>query len=210
MAKPFSDHSYFLSRTNPIATVDQRDLEALAIRVSQMPTVQKAKEQMATRWKTMAGRDMTPEALARFDELVEEFAFNYTLKAVNSDPNYPKVLGHLYGPPHEWFGMKVPGSRGSGGDGPDQNYTIIPVDGRARYVLHGQRLDGALGDVPFTLTGNLSLSMTLGSLPWQDVKFNPGDTFDITLDPEPANGRPNHIQTTLDARWVFIRDCRAD
>lgn len=201
---------YFLSATNPTATADQRDLEALALRVIDMPVVQHAKSQMAQRWKTIVGRDITAEALMRYDELVEEFAFNYVLKAVNSDANYPKVLNHNYGPPHQWFGMKVPGSRGGGGDGPDQNYVIIPIDSQAHYELHGQRLDPTLGDVPFTLTGNFSLSMTLGSLDWQDVKFNADDSFIITLDPEPANGRPNHIQTKLEARWLFIRDCRSD
>ena len=92
---------HFLSKTNPIATVDQRDLEALALRIFQMPIVLKAKSRPADHWKTIVGRNITTEALARFDELVEEWAFNYTLKAVNSDANYPKVLGHLYGPPHE-------------------------------------------------------------------------------------------------------------
>jgi len=50
----------------------------------------------------------------------------------------------------------------------------------------------------------------LNSLDWQDVKINPDGTFIVTLDPMPANGRSNHIQTKLEARWLFIRDCRAD
>jgi hypothetical protein len=215
MTNPAPPHAialdgHFLSATNPIANVEQRDLEAIAIRILQMPVAQQGKAQVAQRWKTLVGRDMTSEALSRFDELVEEFAFNYVLKAVNSDANYPKVLGHLYGPPHEWFGMSVPGSRGSGGDGPDQNYSIIPIDGYARFELHARRLDATLADVPFTLTGNSSLTMTLGSLDWQDVRFNPDDRFVITLDPQPANGRSNHIQTKLESRYLFIRDCRAD
>jgi hypothetical protein len=209
MTELLRDRAFFLSGVNPIANSDQRELEALAIRIFELPSVKAAKVQMGGRWKTLMG-EISAEALSRFDELVEEFAFNYVLKAVNSDSNYPRILGHLYGPPHEWFGMKVPGSRGSGGDGPDQNYTIIPVDGRSRFELQGQRLDPRIGDVPFTLTGNLSLTMTLGSLPWHEVKFGADGGFVITLDPEPGNGRPNHVQTHIDARWLFIRDCRAD
>ena len=201
---------HFLSKTNPLATVDQRDLEALALRIFQMPIVLKAKSRAADHWKTIVGRNITTEALARFDELVEEWAFNYTLKAVNSDANYPKVLGHLYGPPHEWFGMKVPGSRASGGDGPDNHYRIIPIDANARYEIHGRRFDPAPADVPFSLTGNMSLTMTLGILEWQDVQVNPDGTFVITVDPKPANGRKNHIQTKPGALYIFIRDCRAD
>jgi hypothetical protein len=42
------------------------------------------------------------------------------------------------------------------------------------------------------------------------MQVKPDGSFVITLDPEPANGRPNHIQTALEARWLFIRDCRSD
>lgn len=206
----FNHDGYFLSKTNPTATVDQRDLEQLAIQVLQMPFVQQSKAQMAQRWTTIVGTDITAEARQRFDELVEEFAFNYVLKAVNSDANYPRVLGHLYGPPHRWFEHAIPGSRGSGGDGPDQNYTLVPVDCHARYELRGVRVDPRIADVPFTLTGNPSLTMTLGSLDWQDVVFDANDGFVVTLDPKPADGRPNHIQTRPEARWLFIRDCRSD
>lgn len=202
-------NDFFLSKTNPMATVDQRDMEALAIRILAIPEVQQAKEIAGKRWRTIAGARITSEAEARFDELVDEWAFNYILRAVNSDPNFPKVLGNLYSPPHEWFGMKVPGSRASGGDGPDQNYLIIPVDGSAKYELIGRRFD-QLGDVPIALAGNLTMTITLNGLNWQDIKFNPDDTFVITLDPEPANGRSNHIQTDIDAHWLFIRDCRTD
>lgn len=201
---------YFLAAGNSTATVDQRDLEALAIQVFRQPPVQLAKEEAGRRWKRLAALDITPEATASLDELAEEYSFNYVLRAVNSDANYPRVLGHLYGPPHEWFGMKVPGSRGSGGDGPDSHYTLIPIDSHARFELTCRRFDPAPADVPFTLTGNLSLSMTLGSLAWDDVQFDPDGTFAITLDPQPANGRPNHIQTKPDTRYLFIRDCRAD
>ena len=202
-------NDFFLSRTNPMATVDQRDMEALAIDLLAMPEVQRAKESASQRWRTIVGARMTAEAEALFDSFIDEWAYNYAMKAVNSDPNYPKVLGNLYSPPHEWFGMQVPGSRASGGDGTDQNYILIPIDGSGKYELIGRRFDN-LGDVPFALMGSLAPTITLNALNWQDVKINSDDTFVITLDPEPANGRPNHIQTDIDARWLFIRDCRND
>lgn len=201
---------YFLSPINPTATADQRDLEALCVRVAQMAEVQDGTKRMAQRWRTIAGRDITAEAETRFDELVEEFAFNYIMKAANSDPNHPRIMHHLYGPPHEWFGLKVPGSRGSGGDGPDQSYCFFPVDGRSRFELQGRVLDPQIGDVPFILAGNLSLTMTLGRLGWNEVDIGEDGSFVITLDPLPANGRRNHIRLPLESRYVFIRDCRAD
>jgi hypothetical protein len=202
---------HFLSKTNPIATVDQRDVEALTMRIAQSPVVQKAKAQAAQRWKVLVGRDVSAEAWSHFDDLMQEYVFSYTLKAVNSDANYPKVVGHLYGPPHEWFGMKVPGSRtGGGSDNPDNNYTFVPIDGQARFEIHGQRFDPAPSDVPIQLTSNIAFSTTLGNLQWDEVQFNADGSFVITLDPLSASGRSNHIQTTLDTRYLFMRDCRSD
>jgi hypothetical protein len=119
-------------------------------------------------------------------------------------------LGNLWAPAHEWFGIKVPGTRASGGDTPDNHYRIVPVDGRARYEVRGKRFGAGTGDAAFSLTGSLALGSTLGGLDWRSVQFDNEGNFVITLDHEPANGRPNHIQTTLDARFIFIRDCRAD
>ena len=204
------ESTHFLSARNPTATIDQRELESMAMRVLQMPEVQKSKQQAALRWKTIVGRDGTPEAWGRFDELIEDWAFNYALRAVNSDPNFPKVLGHFFSAPHEWFGLQVPGSNGSGGVGPDQHYSLMPVDGYASYELSGRQVDPSLAYVVMTLTGNNSLSMTLASLEMHDVQLNSNGTFVITLDPEPANGRRNHIQTNIDTRYLFIRDCRSD
>lgn len=211
MRADWDTDGFFLSRTNPTATADQRDLEALAIEIMDMPVVRKARENLALRWKTIVGKEGTPETWARFNaEMLEECAFGAVLKAVNSDPNYPKVLGHIYGPPHEWFGMRVPGSRSGGGDGPDQHYSIIPIDAHGRYELHGQRFEPGVTDVPFSLVADVSMNMTLTSLDWQDVRIEPDGSFVIALDPQPDDGRPNHIQTKLESRYLFIRDCRAD
>jgi hypothetical protein len=116
--------NYFLSAENASATADQRDIEALALKVYDMPAVQKAKAMAAMRWKAAMSSEVPADGWSRFDAFMEEWNFNHVLKAVNSDANYPKVLGHLFGPAHEWFGMKVPGSRAGGGDSPDNNYVI--------------------------------------------------------------------------------------
>jgi hypothetical protein len=201
---------HFLSATNPLATAEQRDLEARAIRILETETVRTGKQAMAQRWRTIAGKQVPDEAWTTFDELVDEFAFNYVLKAVNGDPNHPRVLGMIYCPPHEWFGMKVPGSRGSGGDGPDQHYAFFPVDGYARYRVTGRRFEPGAADVPVNLVGNPSFTMTLGILDMLGVPIGPDGTFEFTVGPEPADGRPDHLQTPPGSLYVFTRDCRAD
>ena len=205
------DAAFFLSPTNPTATVDQRDLEALALEVVKSPTIVNAQAQATARFKIMGGSDIPAEALEGIDEKMAEWAFHYVVLALNSDSNYPKVLGHGYGPPHDWFGTKVPGCRGLGtGENPDNHYSFVPVDGHSRFVLHGKVSDPRIADCPMFITSNLSQSMNVAWLDWRDVVIADDGTFVITIDPEPANGRPNHLQTTLDAKYLFIRDGRRD
>ncbi len=201
---------YFLCAANPIATTDQRDLEARAMRIVAMPAVVQGRQQAESRWRTIVGQDMNCERLSRFDELMTEYAFNYVLLAVNGDANYPRSLGLLFAPPHDWFGLRVSGSRGGGGDGPDTHYSFIPIDFGAHYELTGQRLEPAAADVSYTLTGNSAFTMTLNTLEGRDVLFDGNGRFTIHLGPEPHEGRKNYIQTKPHSRYLFIRDARAD
>ena len=196
---------------NPLATAEQRDGEALAMHALASPVVTQARELVAMRWKTLAGRGAPQEAWGpRFDELVEEFAFNYCLKAAAGDPNHPVVLGMHYGPPHRWFGVDVPGSRGSGGDGPDQHYVLVPITYGAQYEIEGRRFDPVPASIPLTIVGNPSLTMTLGSLDLLQVKVADDGHYRLTVGPEPANGDPNHIQAPPGSMYLFNRECRSD
>lgn len=202
---------YPTAPSNPLATTEQREGEELAMRALASETVQQARELVAMRWKTLAGRDAPAEAWGpRFDELIEEFAFNYCLKAAAGDANYPIVLGMSYCPPHEWFGNSVPGSRGSGGDGPDQHYVLIPVAYGGHYEILGRRYDPVPANIPLTVLGNPSLTMTLGSLDLLDIDVAADGTYRLTAGPEPANGNPNHIQVGPGALYLFNRECRSD
>lgn len=199
---------FFLSATNPVATSDQRDLEALALRAFASPQVQKAKDAAKFRWRKLIG-DLAPqEAFAKFDlYLGEEWAFQKVIKAVNSDPNHPKVMGNLWAAAHSWFGMDVPGGRAS--DNPDNSYCFVPINGYSRYELWGRRLNPDI-DAPIQLVANPPMTTTLGLLDWDDLTFEPDGSFIVTLDPDPADGRRNHIQTTIDARYLLMRDSRSD
>ena len=207
----FADEAFFLSPINPTATADQRDLEALALEVVKSPTIVDAQAQATTRFKIMGGSDIPAEALEGIEEKMYEWAYHYVILALNSDSNYPKVLGHGYGPPHEWLGMKVPGCRGLGtGENPDNHYSFVPVDGHSRFALYGKVSDQPVGDCPMFITSNLSQSMNVAWLDWRDVEIGEDRTFVVTIGPEPADGRTNHLQTSLDAKYLFIRDGRRD
>ena len=206
----FDDQSFFLSKTNPTATADQRDLEALALEVVQDPVIVAARAQALLRFKIMAGMDaITAEAMEGIDAKMDEWAFHYTINALNSDANYPKVLGHGYGPPHQWLGMDVPGCRGlATAENPDNHYSFVPIRHGARFVLHGKVLDNAVGDCPMFLTSNLSQSVNVSWIDWRNVPIAEDGTFQVTIDATPANGRPNHLQTSIDTKYLFIRDGR--
>ena len=206
--EPITPNGYFLSARNPIATADQRDLEALAMRLMNSPEVKVGREKAIFRWRAAVRSDPTPEQWAMFDAAMEEYAFNFCMKAANSDPNYPKVM-QVFQPAHEWFGMKVTGSR-LGGDNPDNSYRVIPIDSKARYEISGRRFPNPPSDVTFTLVADYSTSKTLASLEGRDLKVADDGRFTITVGPEPANGRVNHIQSKPAALYLFIRDSRGD
>lgn len=200
----------FLSRTNPIATHDQIAIEREAIAVMASAPVARARAQAEARWRIMAGAHLDAEAEGRIAELIEEYCFCYVLKAVNGDANHPRVAAGLYGPGHRWFGIDVPGSRGGGGDGPDQNYSFAPIDHAGRFALHGRRLSPEPADTTYTLTGSLGFTMTLGNIEGRDLIVDEEGRFTITLGPEARPGDPNHIRTSANARYLFVRECRSD
>lgn len=201
---------YFLSTTNPIATAAQRDLEAQAIRILESDEVVRARELVTMRWKTLAGGAAPEEAWLRFDELIEEFVFGYALKAAVGNPDHPEVLGHHYCPPHEWFGRRVPGSRASGGDGPDQHYVLIPVTHGARYEIEGRRLQPEPADIPLIVQGNPSLTMTNCALDLRTIDIAEDGRYTLTVGPEPPGSKPNHVHVPPGSMYIFIRECRND
>jgi len=200
---------YFLSPTNPLATTEQRNAEALAIRIFNSEGFKARRKPVEHRWRSLVGKDPNEEAWGRFDSFMEECAFAAILKAINSDPNFPKVV-RIVMPPHEWFGMKVPGSRFGGGPGIDQSYAFVPVDYGARYELTGQWIGAAPADHIYILAGNPSMTNVLDQLARSQLEVDEQGRFTITVDPESASGRPNHIQTKPGAQYLFIRDCRSD
>lgn len=209
-----SDQSFFLSSTNPTATTDQRDLEAEALELMSHPLVVQGRANAAMRFKILAGEHGSHAPAEAFDGIeakLDEWAYHYLQLALNADANYPKVLGHGYGPPHNWLGMQVLGCRGLGtAENPDNHYCFIPIDVHGRFELHGKVSDNPIGDVNFWLTSNLSQSTNIAGLMWKDVEINDDGTFVITIDREPADRRRNHLRSTVDTQRLFIRDSRTD
>ena len=198
---------YFLSTGNPCATVDQRDLENKAMRLLHRPEVAAARKQAEYLWRQVVAHPMAAH-LSRFDQMLDEYVFNYMLKAVDGDPNDPRFL-RVYMPAGQWFGRRTPGSRW-GGDNPDNVYRICPIAAGARYEVRGRIRSVPVADVTYTLVGNSTTMRTLGSLEGRDVQTAPDGSFVITIDTRAAEGRPNHLQSQRGSLFLFVRDSMND
>jgi hypothetical protein len=197
---------YFLSATNPLATLDQRDCERRAIALMNSKAFPLLRLAIERRWGELAGK-VTTEADNRFQTLLDECAFANVLKAVNGDPSRPRVV-RIVMPPHDWFGMSVPGSRFGGGPGADQSYAIIPVDYGTRYRIQGRWIGEPPADHNYTLSANAHFMNSINTLQHDDIAIDDDGSFTLTVGPE-AGGR-NHIRTAPGAEYLFIRDCRSD
>jgi len=200
--------NYFLSSTNPIATVDQRDLERRAIRLFARPDVQQACARAAAMWRRVSDRLMPADQMAMFDAAVADYCFKSVLVATNSDADHPRVL-RVYAEGAQWMGHDMPGAKW-GGDNPNNAYRIIPVSATARYELKGQRQRDPSTYVTYQIVGNSSTSQTLASLEQREVEIATDGNYMITLDARPAEGRRNHLTVPEGALYLFIRDSMGD
>ena len=198
---------YFLSSRNPIANADQIWVEQAALRLLQRNDIKAALQQARALWATVS-ETASDEAKALLDDFIEEYGLNYAFKACNSDANHPRVFQNWM-LAHEWFGHRI-GSARIGGDNPDNGYRLIPIEHGGHYRIDGRQLGEGPADVTWTIVANQGTSMTLASLVNEDLVVGEDGAFTVTVDDQPANGRPNHLQTQRGALFLFIRDSLGD
>jgi hypothetical protein len=199
---------YFLSADNPAATVDQRALENLALRVFGRPEIRRAHDLVTMLWKNGAAWPLRGEK-DLFEAAVEEYVFFYVLRAVNSDAAYPKILRYTDAPGH-WFGRSVPGSRW-GGSSANFIYRCIPIEQGGRYEIHGLATCRELPTVTYSLTADSAAApSTFAVLDSQQMSLGDDGSFILTIDSDPADGRINHMQTQPVEQYLLIRDALGD
>jgi hypothetical protein len=199
---------YYLSSENPIANIDQRDLEALALRLCERPEVQKARAVATALWRNVVAHPAR-EQMSRFENMIDEYVFHYALRGANSDGWNPRIL-RIMAPKGRWFGHNVPGSRW-GGDSPDFIYRMIPIAYGARYEIRGQTTCDPPPSTTYSLmSGNAAAPSTMSLLDSLDMQSGESGEFVITIDPTPAEGRVNHLQTKPGADHLLIRDALGD
>jgi hypothetical protein len=159
-------------------------------------------------WQNVATWPLRDQA-DLFPNMIDEYLFHHAFRAANGDGNYPEVARFMV-PAHHWFGRDVPGSRWAG-DSPDFIYRTIPIAHGGRYEIRGTNAGSVPPTVNYSLMGDSTASpVTQFLLDSLDMTFEADGSFLITIDSEPANGRPNHIQTKPGADFLMIRDALLD
>jgi hypothetical protein len=191
-------------KANPIATDEQHEVERHALQLIQHPLLQRTREEVRAHWLQAAAP--SAEMRACYDAAFEEVMFGAAVWSLNQDPQRPKVVT-ITRLPHKLGDLDVPGSRW-GIDNPDSIYRVIPIDGHERYLIHGRVAERRLTENYFTLwDGNMN---TVDVLSGHDLVLNPDRTFTITVDSDPAAGRPNHVRSAPQAHEFYIRDVILD
>ena len=199
---------YLLSGRNPLATSDQKLVEDRALRLIGHPEFQRARNMADQLFRWVLLPDAGDEAGA-FDTFLDEYMFHYAMRAAANDPNYPTIMRFMT-PPHHWFGRDVPGSRW-GGDSPDFIYRVVTASHGPRYEIHGRATSEVRPTVTYSLLADRQASsVVFSTLNSVDMEFGPDGEFVITLDPSPADGRRNHIQTRPNCYAVWVRDQLGD
>jgi hypothetical protein len=185
---------------DPVATAAQHEHELAALELTTHPTVRAAYRSVAETW---LGRAKASDAMReRFDAAFAEVMYSAAVWSSNQDKLRPKVtcitrLGH------QVAGRQIPGSRW-GIDNPDSVYRVIPISGDERYEIRGRVGANRMTENYFTLwDANMG---TVAVLNGRTMAVDSDGSFTITVDSDPAGGRPNHVQSTQEAHEFYIRD----
>jgi hypothetical protein len=209
--------------SGPLATADQIAAEALALRILKDPEVQAQRAKL----KTQLQNDpvsKTAQGGAGLEHALDLWTLSLALQEIAADPARPKIINVVDDTPHEWFGPKFPGSAVAV-DNPDHIYRAAALDGASRYEIRGQRNPNPSAQFSFELTRQApppgeeskkkkeakgDLGNQVGLLRDSDLQIGADGSFTITIDPDPAPGRPNHITSVPGALSLTARDALSD
>jgi hypothetical protein len=198
--------------TNPLATNDQRELEALVLRIAAAPAVRAAREQARALLVTNPTA-RTPDGAAGLDRALDQWVMAGVVAIANNDPSRPRALWAIDNTPREWFGHLFPGAAVAI-DNPDNVNRTAPLDGAYTYQINGRFANYATAQTSFIVTpaekGQLRLGNTIAALTNLDLKADADGRFAITLDRRPAEGRTNHMQIAEGPQMLAVRDSHSD
>jgi hypothetical protein len=180
--------------------------DALALKVLRTPQMDLARADMEAQYAADPNA-ASPVARAMIPEAVANYAMGAAHAAV-CDSQRPYLLWRNAAARH-YAGLQVPSSK-YGTDNPDNVYRWSAIGPGLAYRIEGQCAPHRPSFTTFSLlTGDYSetsLVKTVGILNGTDLHIKADGCFTITIDPQPANGRRNHIQSTEDTALLAIRE----
>lgn len=186
--------------SHPIATAEQHARELDALELTRHPIVQRAYREVQAHW--LEAMEPTPVMHDCFDAAFEEVMFSAAIWSSNQDPLRPGI-STITRLAHTLDGVQIPGSRW-GIDNPDSIYRVIPISGDERYVIRGRVGENRMTENYFTLWDpNMG---TVDVCNGSTLELSSDGSFEITVSSEPANGNPNHVQSSPEAHEFYIRD----
>lgn len=220
IAKPIGNSvtaSNARSDSGVLATSDQLDVEILALSLLETSEVAAAKK--ALRDKMSADPTAaTEDGAATLDNALDEIAFMACLGAANSDPQRPKIVWYFTAPRY-WHGHHVPGSRW-GLDTPDNVYRHAIIDAESAYEITVKQRADVPTQFSFMIYDSYAgentkqksdlLDEPMAALLESAIQVDTDGSYTVTVDNEPANGRPNHMQSAAGAKVFMIRDTFTD
>lgn len=184
--------------------------DALALKVLHTPQMDAARADMEAQYAADPNA-ASPVARARIPEAVANYAMGAAHAAV-CDPRRPFLLWRNAAPRH-YAGIEVPSSK-YGTDNPDNAYRWGAIAPGLAYKIHGRAPAHPPAFSTFSLISGefaaTSQIRTIGILSGTDLHVEADGRFTITVDPEPANGRRNHIQSLDDTALLALRETLLD
>jgi hypothetical protein len=191
-------------------------VEKLALQIMKTPAVAEA---IARGLKSYAASDVAgkPDAMRYAKSALDETAMLASLNAAMGVAPEPTFVW-VYAAPRRWHGYTLPGSRWYA-DNADALYRSARVDDTSSYEITAR-----LGkEMPSQFTVMLYdwLQYETGTKERSDVPVdtlevtsatprNPDGSVTLTVGPDPANGRANHLQLKPGVKQVFVREIRGD
>ena len=202
--------------SSPLATPQQFNAEKIAGQTAQSLPVTVMKIVLRQQFLAAANKlypdGIDAENMAQLDRAVDEYARAASFQQLLLDSMNPSVVAQV-APPHSWDGRYVAGTRILY-DNPDTVYRFIGVNGASAYVIKGQfqdwdNVEARPTNVTFSVLSGASGTTTTVLTVTPDM-VNEDGSFEITVDREPADGRPNHLQLTNESTIIAVRDTLGD
>lgn len=197
------------AKSSALGNAPQIARDTVALRILASPTMVREIQRVEALYAADP-QGKTPTGKATIHRAAQAIAMAAIYYALGEDTDRPTIAWAVNAP-HSWFGLTVPRS-GYGIDNPDNVYRNVMVDGAARYVIHGRYKQPGPAELHFemrdAIPGTTAMAAEGGrqvaTLRSDGMQVDADGRFIITIDSDPANGRPNHLRAPAEGKSLLI------